>query len=414
MTPTDRPVRWPYPALLLLTALGLGVSGAPAPLYGIYAAEWDFAPITTTVVFAAYAVAALASVLVAGSVSDRFGRRPVLLVAIGLVLAGLAVFAVADGVAALLVARVLHGLGVGAIVVSGSAALLDLRPADGARVGLHSGVTMNLGIAVVIFLVAVDAELGAAPLVAPYVVLAALALLGGLAVLLMPEPHRDGRAVRLNVARPRVPRAISADFRFAALGVMAAWSVLGVFLSLFPSIAAHAVGTTNLLFGGSVVAISAATAAASQAVGARWSARHAAVVGDLGTAVMLLVCIGSVALGNAAVLLVTSAVLGFFFGLAFGSSLRHLGQVVPADHRGEVMSAFYVLAYGAMAVPTIVAGWAATVWGAAEIFAPFMVVVALACTSAAALGLRVRGTQRDVALVEHDEHGEAAARAAAG
>lgn len=414
MTPTDRSARWPYPALLLLTALGLGVSGAPAPLYGIYAAEWDFAPITTTVVFAAYAVAALVSVLAAGSLSDRFGRRPVLLVAIGLVLAGLAVFALAGGVAALLVARVLHGLGVGAIVVAGSAALLDLRPADGARVGLHSGVTMNLGIAVVIFLVALDAQVGPAPLVAPYVVLAVLTLLGGLAVLRMPEPHRDGRAVRLNVARPKVPRAIAPDFRFAALGVMAAWSVLGVFLSLFPSIAAHAVGTTNLLFGGSVVAVSAATAAVSQLVGSRWTARHAAVVGDLGTAVMLVVCIGSVALGNAAVLLVTSAVLGFFFGLAFGSSLRHLGQVVPADHRGEVMSAFYVLAYGAMALPTIVAGWAATVWGAAEIFAPFMVVVALACTSAAVLGLRVRGTQPDVELGEHGEHSEAAARAAAG
>ncbi|HEY1134620.1 MAG TPA: MFS transporter, partial [Nocardioides sp.] len=166
------PARWPYPALLLLTALGLGVSGAPAPLYGIYAAEWGFAPITTTIVFAAYALAALTSVLVAGSVSDRFGRRPVLLVAVVLVLLGLGVFAVADGVAALLVARVLHGLGVGAIVVAGSAALLDLRPGEGARVGLHSGITMNLGIAVVIFLVAIDAQVGPAPLVAPYVALA--------------------------------------------------------------------------------------------------------------------------------------------------------------------------------------------------------------------------------------------------
>jgi len=389
------PARWAYPALLMLAAVGLGVSAAPAPLYGIYASDWGFAPITTTVVFAAYAVAALVAVLVVGALSDRFGRRPVLLTAVGLVLAGLAVFALADGVAALVVARVLHGLGVGSIVVAGSAALLDLRPGAGARAGLHTGVAFNLGIAVVVFAVAVDAQLGLAPLVTPYVVLAVLVALGGLAVLLMPEPHTGDRPARLEVSRPRVPRAIAADFRFSALGVMASWSVLGVFLSLFPSIAAHAAGTGNLLFGGAVVAVSAATAAVSQLIGARWPARHAAVTGDLGTAVSLLACIGAVALGNGPVLVVTSSVLGFFFGLAFGSSLRHLGQVVPAAHRGEVMSAFYLLAYSAMAVPTVLAGWAATVWSAETIFAPFMVLVALACTGAGVLGLRVRGTAPD-------------------
>lgn len=388
--------RWPYPALLLLTGISLGVSGAPAPLYGTYAELWGFAPITTTVVFAVYALAALVSVLVAGPLSDRWGRRPVLLGAIALILAGLVVFVLAGGVAALLVARVLHGLGVGAVVVAGSAALLDLRPGEGARAGLHSGVAFNLGIAVVILLVACGAQADLAPLVTPYVVLAGLVLLGGLAVLRMPEPHHpSSRSARLQVARPRVPARIAPDFRFAALGVMAAWSVLGVFLSLFPTIAAHAVGTTNLVFAGGVVAVSAATAGLSQIAGARVPARRAAVVGDVGTAVMLLACIGAVALGDAVVLLVTSAVLGFFFGLAFGSSLRHLGQVVPADSRGEVMSAFYVLAYGAMAVPTILAGWAATQFGAREIFAPFMVVVALACTAAGLLGLRVRGVAED-------------------
>src|SRR5690242_3905473 len=101
--------RWAYPALLGLMALAIGISASPAPLYGLYAEEWHFAPITTTVVFSAYAVAALISVLVVGSISDRFGRRRVLLVAVSTLIAGLVVFMTAGGVAALLVARVLHG-----------------------------------------------------------------------------------------------------------------------------------------------------------------------------------------------------------------------------------------------------------------------------------------------------------------
>jgi hypothetical protein len=52
------------------------------------------------------------------------------------------------------------------------------------------------------------------------------------------------------------------------------------------------------------------------------------------------------------------------------------------------MSAFYVLAYGAMAVPTILAGWAATEWGLAAIFPWFSALTAVACLTAGTLGLR--------------------------
>jgi hypothetical protein len=52
------------------------------------------------------------------------------------------------------------------------------------------------------------------------------------------------------------------------------------------------------------------------------------------------------------------------------------------------MSAYYLLAYAAMALPTILAGWAATTWGLSTVFPWFVGVVALACLIAAGLGLR--------------------------
>jgi hypothetical protein len=55
------------------------------------------------------------------------------------------------------------------------------------------------------------------------------------------------------------------------------------------------------------------------------------------------------------------------------------------------MSAFYVLAYGAMAVPTLLAGWAATTWGLSAVFPWFTAAVALACLAAGLLGLRPAG-----------------------
>ena len=82
----------------------------------------------------------------------------------------------------------------------------------------------------------------------------------------------------------------------------------------------------------------------------------------------------------------SAALLGATFGLGFGGSLRHLSHVVPADRRGETMSAYYLLAYTAMAVPTLIAGWAATRWPLISVFPWFAGTVAAACLAAAMFG----------------------------
>jgi MFS family permease len=383
--------RWAYPLLIALLAASLGVSGAPAPLYGLYQQRWGLAPITTTVVFAAYAVAALGAVLVAGQASDKYGRKPLLLGAAVVMVAGLVVFMTANGVAALLVARVLHGAAVGTAVVVGSAALLDLRPERGARTGHLTGIMFNVGIGATVLGASLLAQFGPHPYVTPFAAVAVvvLALLVGL--LGMAEPHagRTGRASGpLRVARPSVPASIAGDFRFSVIGVMAAWSVLGVYLSLFPAFAGQSTGIHSVVFGGAVVAAMAGAAAVSQAFGGRLAARRAAIAGDFGTAVALGLSVVALDSHHALLITLAAVLMGLSFGLAFGGSLRHLGSVVPAAHRGQVMSAFYVLAYAAMAVPTILAGWAATTWGLAAVFPWFSLAVALSCVLAGVLGLR--------------------------
>ena len=379
-----------FTALMTLIAVALGTSGAPAALYGLYAEKWGFEALTTTIVFSVYAGAALIAVLVTGAISDRFGRKPVLIASTALILAGLGVFIAAQGVGWLLVARTLHGLGVGATVVVGTAALLDLRPDDGSRTGRNTSITFNIGIALAVLGTGWIADHGSNPLVTPFVLLSGVFLVLLVALLLMPEPHTTDRAVALNIARPSVPESIRAQFRFSSLGAMASWSVLGVFLSLYPAIASRAIEADGVLFGASVVAVSAAAAGVSQIIAGTWDAKRTAIAGDFGTALFLLLAVPAVASGNAWLIAIDSAMLGAFFGLAFGSSLRHLAEHIPADHRGEVMSAFYVLAYSAMAVPTIFAGWIATHYTPEDVFGPFMVLVALACTTAGVLGMRQR------------------------
>ncbi|GAB2635821.1 MFS transporter [Nocardia goodfellowii] len=384
--------RWAYPLVLAASGVALGVSGVPAPLYGLYETQWHLSPLTTTVVFAVYAFAALAAVLVSGRISDVVGRKPVLLGAFAIMIVGLVVFMLADSVPMLLLARALHGLAVGSTVVAGAAALLDLRPHRGARSGQLSGVAFNVGMAVAILGSALLAQYAPYPLRTPYVVITVVCLIIGVGVLALREPHGARVAGRIRIAKPAVPQEISADFWFSAIGVMAAWSVLGVLLSLYPSLAAQQTGIHNLVFGGAVVASTALSGATSQLFATGIPARRAAIIGDTGMAFALLLTVPALATHNWVVVLAAGVLLGVTFGLGFGGSLRHLSNVVPHHKRGETMSAYYLLAYSAMALPTILAGWAATTWGLNNVFPWFVGVVALACLIAAGLG--VRGNRR--------------------
>src|SRR5882757_1087084 len=112
-----------------ITISFLAASSAPTPLYAVYQAEWGFDPITTTVVFGVYALAVLLGLLTLGKLSDHVGRRPVLLAALAAQAASMVVFATADGVSGLLVARVVQGLSTGAALGAIGAGMMDIdRP----------------------------------------------------------------------------------------------------------------------------------------------------------------------------------------------------------------------------------------------------------------------------------------------
>ena len=81
------------------SAQRLPASRTRSPLYGTYRALWGFSRVVLTLVYAAYAVGALASLLLAGRTSDETGRRTVLIVALGALMLSTVVFMAASSVA---------------------------------------------------------------------------------------------------------------------------------------------------------------------------------------------------------------------------------------------------------------------------------------------------------------------------
>src|SRR6201991_3561259 len=98
-----------YALVAAVIGLALFASGTPSPLYATYRELWGFSSVVLTLVYATYAFGVLTSLVLAGRVSDQWGRRPVLLVSLGTLLVTSVVFMLADSVAWLFVARGIQG-----------------------------------------------------------------------------------------------------------------------------------------------------------------------------------------------------------------------------------------------------------------------------------------------------------------
>jgi MFS family permease len=192
-----------------IIGLTLFASGTPSPLYETYRALWGFSSAVLTLVYATYAFGVLTSLLLAGAISDRVGRRPVLIVALAALMLTTVVFMAADSLAWLFVARAIQGLATGLALGAAGAALLDLHPRrDSSAVGLANGVVSTGGIELGVLVSALITEVLPAPRVLPYVAAFVLLAIAFLGVLSMPEPVESRSRLRLAPQRPNVPRQV--------------------------------------------------------------------------------------------------------------------------------------------------------------------------------------------------------------
>jgi DHA1 family bicyclomycin/chloramphenicol resistance-like MFS transporter len=142
-----RRFRWSFAALLAgFAALGPFSIDAYLPAFAGIQASLNASPLEIQQTLSAYLFAFGLMFLFHGALSDSFGRRPVILVALAIYAIGSVGAALASSVHALVVWRVVQGLSVGAGMVVGRAMIRDLfGPEDAQR--LMSVVTLFFGLA---------------------------------------------------------------------------------------------------------------------------------------------------------------------------------------------------------------------------------------------------------------------------
>jgi MFS family permease len=380
-----------YALVAGVIGLALFASATPSPLYGRYRDLWDLSPVVLTLVYATYAFGVLATLTLAGRVSDQVGRRPVLLVALGTLMGATVVFMLADSVGWLFVARAVQGLATGLALGAASAALLDLHPRrDPAGVGLVNGVVSAGGMGLGVLVSAVFVELLPAPLVSPYLALFVLFAIAFGGALRMPEPVVSRSPLQLTPQRPSVPPTARPAFLVAALGVTSSWSIGGVLLSLGPQFTDGLFRTTDPLVGGVSVFALAGSAAIAQLVFRRTQPWAGTVAGSVALATGMALIVGAASSDSSVLYLGGAVVGGAGFGVAFLGALRALSAAIPSEHRGAVMSAFYIVAYASLSLPAILAGVLVTPLGLRPTFEVFGSVIAGLALVVAFLAWRTR------------------------
>ncbi len=327
------------------------------PLYGVYRERFGFSATTLTLLFAAYTLALIPSLLVFGQLSDRLGRRPVIAGGLAVAAVGLVLLAVAGSTPQLLLARVVQGVGLGAAVGTVPAALVELEPdGDHARSAMAAVFGQSGGSAAGPLLAGALAQWAPAPRQLPYaagLLFTAIAIAGVLSI--REAPAAVGR---WRLQRPSVPPAARPAFARAAVTCGAVWAIGALFLSVVPSYVAKLLDTGDLALLGAIAALMLATACAAQIVAVRRSAapERAQVAGLAVLVFGIAALLGALPAHSLALVLAAALLAGTGLGLGYFGAQATINALAPPDRRGEVTAAFVTCIYLAVSASAITTG----------------------------------------------------------
>jgi len=133
------------PIVMLTVFLDLVGFGILIPIQPYLALSFGASPWTVTLLSASYSLMQFLFVPLWGRISDRIGRRPVMLISVGITALGYLLFAMADSLVLLFVARMISGFG-GANIGTAQAIIADSTSSkDRARGMGMIGIAFGLG-----------------------------------------------------------------------------------------------------------------------------------------------------------------------------------------------------------------------------------------------------------------------------
>ncbi|MEO6598434.1 MAG: MFS transporter [Polyangiaceae bacterium] len=339
--------------MLLLFAAGWGANHFSSMLI-VYRMKLGLAQAALGQVFGAYALGLVPGLILAGRVSDRLGRRALVLPAGAGAVAATATLAFGHyGFGVLLAGRLLYGLAMGCVMSPGSVWVQELSPrALGPR---RATLALSAGFGLGPLVSGVLAEFAPAPLVLPYVTHALVMALGLAAARSVPETAQLGANLPAPSEKPVVAPSVGKSEFLLLLGLVpsAPWAfgfpavAMVVLPVLMRSLVARPV-----LYSAFLVAITLFTGVLVQPLTAHLGRRGDLLGIGLGT---LGIGLGAYAVSVRAPSLVyaVAPLVGAGYGLVMTTGLRQASERAPQATRGTVVGIYYVLTYLGFALPFV-------------------------------------------------------------
>jgi MFS family permease len=369
-----------WKALIGLLVLTMGTSTI-TPLLPLYKEHFGLSTGTSTLLFITYTLTVCPTMLLAGNLSDRLGRKALLLPS--MVCMGLAslVFATAESVPMLFAGRFLQGLAIGGFLGVGAAFVVDhARPASKALAASLAGVFFTLGFGLGPGLAGLIAQYGRDPRHTPFWGHLVLMAIGIVAVATASETlarrRGEGRLrIRVGVPEGQLPGFMT----FIAPATFMMSFIQGTLLSVVPIFVFDTLGVHNLAVLGAIGFLVLALAGLAPFIAKGLDPRRAVMIGVTAASLLTFLVVASSGLDAAWLVLVAAAAIGLSLGFILYGGTVICGTIAPIEERGKLMSVLYVCAY-AGTIPTVGLGYMADRIG---------LTATLAIFSAVAVGIAV-------------------------
>lgn len=332
------------------------------PLLVMYRADTDFSALTVDLLLFAYVLGIVPALLVGGALSDRVGRRPLMVPAPVLAAVGSVILALGAQSALILgVGRVFSGLALGLAMAVGGSWLKELSGppwGDGTGGARRAAMSLTAGFGLGAAVAGVLAQWGPAPTVLPYALNVAMALAAAALLGTAPETRRRSRPVHPWWTDLAVPAAVRGRFLRVVVPV-APW-VFGAGATAYavlPALMSEHVTQAPIAFSALLCLVALGVGFGVQHMGRR-------VVGDgvrgVVAALGLLIAGMASAAWAADVLTVwaavtSAAVLGAGYGLSLLVGLQQVQRIAGPDDLAGLTAIFYSLCYLGFGVPAAMA-----------------------------------------------------------
>ncbi|MFZ2293872.1 MAG: MFS transporter [Polaromonas sp.] len=368
----------------------VGVMGTAlaSPLYPLYQALWQLQPSDITVIFVAYMLGVLASLLFLGRLTDRFGFLPVLRSGLILVTGGVLLSALAWNVASFMVSRIAIGIASGLITTSAMIGLTQLsRGADPRRASLVTTCVMSLGFGLGPVVGGLIAQFAPLPLLSAYLPTLLMGLLAIYALFQIKVPPRAVRPTEAMVGTPagiswlpRItfpPRALRRPFWIGCMGAFSAFGVFSLYAALAPTFMQHIVPWHGPAISGFSIGVILFLSTAFQLLARRFSTKTSAMMGLLGLSACNLLLILTSYTGAVTLFVLSVLVTGFGHGVMSMAGMSIVNKVATHEQRAGLLSSYMIVGYLGTIVPILGVGWLANHVGLTSAIVSFCAVMAL-------------------------------------